>query len=93
MTRVTDGQGGWTTSWATFAEVWAKIEPKSARQNWKTDKLEHGVSHIVTIRNLDDVTSEMRILFDDRYLHIRGHRIIDEKRFFMELNCEEGEPS
>jgi SPP1 family predicted phage head-tail adaptor len=90
LSRASDGQGGWTETWTDHAEVWAKIVPKSARERFFSQQVQPTISHEVSIRSLDGLTSEMRIFFDDRIFQIHGIRRENEERWFMILDCEEG---
>lgn len=89
-----DGMGGLGEStWSDFKILWAKIEPYSAKEAYEKHELKHRVTHKVTIRYLDGVTSDMRVKFGERYLQIKGIRTVDERKRFIELACEEGVPA
>ena len=47
QTRVADGAGGWTDSWAAERSCWAKVEPLSGRERPSAMQLEHPVTHRV----------------------------------------------
>lgn len=51
--------------WASFAKVWAKIEPLSGREYWDAMKVNSEATHNVTIRYLPTLKAEMRIKFND----------------------------
>lgn len=90
MSRTTDGQGGWTESWADFATVWAKVKPMSAKERTFSQQIQENVTHKIVIRWLADVDSEMRISFEGRIFQIKGKIREDERRWFMEIMAEEG---
>ncbi len=92
-TRVTDGMGGGTITWANFSTVWSKIEPRSANETFWAKHLEHRVTHKITIRYLAGVTSEMRIVFGARVFQIKGVRNLEERNRWLVLDCEEGVPA
>lgn len=92
-TNTADGLGGFTESWSEYKTVWAKISPYSAKEAWEKMELKHRITHKVGIRYLSGVTSDMRVKFGTRYLQIKGIRILDERKRFMELACEEGVPA
>ncbi len=82
--------GGQTESWSTHATVWARVEPVSGRELMEAQQLEARVSHKVTIRALDTVTSEMRISHGSRSLNIESVlRINNELGEAMMLMCSE----
>lgn len=86
-----DGTGGFTVSWSTFASVWAKISPVSARVVRSADNNEHRVTHKIRIRELAGVTQKMRIAFEGRIFHVRGIADPEERDRFLDLYCEEGD--
>lgn len=93
VTRVSDGVGGFTESWSTFATRFAAIEPTKAFQIRWADHLEHRVTHKITLRYLSGVTSDMRVVYGSRTFHIRAIRNPEERNRFLELICEEGAAS
>lgn len=89
-----DGLGGFTAeTWSTLATIWAKIEPKSARELVDADQVVHRVSHVIFIRARDDVTGAMRVKFGSRIMAILSVRTILEGGRWTELLCEETAPS
>lgn len=90
LSRAADGQGGWTETWTHFAETWAKISPKSAREIYFSQRIQQNVSHEIVIRNLDGLTSEMRIVFGTRIFQIRGIKRENEEKWFIYIDAEEG---
>jgi SPP1 family predicted phage head-tail adaptor len=88
--RTPDGYGGYTETWQNIATTWAKVEPASAKERYFADKIEHNVTHVITIRSLGLLDTSMRVVFRDRVFHIRGIRDELERRRWMMLNCEEG---
>lgn len=92
-TLTVDGIGGNTETWATFATVWARIEPLSANQVFFSESLQHRVTHKITIRDLASLSSKMRISFDSRIFYIKSFRDLLEKNRFTEIMAEEGAAS
>lgn len=90
LTRTADGQGGWTESWSDFAEVWAKVEPVSASEKYFSQRIQQNTTHKIAIRWLENITSEMRIVFESRIFQIHGIRRENEERWFMFIDAEEG---
>jgi len=88
-----DGQGGQVETWATFATVWAKVEPVSAKERFFSDQMQYQRSHKITIRHLDNVTNTMRVSFDGRIFQIKGVRRPDERKFFLFIDAEENQGS
>jgi SPP1 family predicted phage head-tail adaptor len=94
LNRASDGYGGFDESWMTLETVWAKIEPISAKQRFFADKLEHNVTHIITIRYdstlFSNLNNNQRILYDSRYFQIHGFINIKEENRYIEIMAKEG---
>lgn len=84
-----DGAGGFTRSFATLAQVWAKIDPAGARDLFVEQRQEQSTTHVVTIRWRGDVKSQMRYIHRGRKLLIKSVVDSDERRFFLVCDCEE----
>lgn len=94
-TRVSDGQGGYTETWATVTNgaTFAKIEPASSQEVFRANQLKHVVTHKVTIRFLDGITSAHRVVFDGRAFNVRSVLNPGERGRVLSLLCEEGSAS
>jgi SPP1 family predicted phage head-tail adaptor len=93
-TKVPDGQGGYSTSWTTYAaDIFAALKATRGSQFWISEQLQQRVTHSIIVRALEGVTTEMRVLFGARVFHIRAVRDQDERGRFLELLTEEGAPS
>lgn len=89
-----DGAGGSVSeTWSTFAECWAKIEPKAGREMIAADQAVHRVTHVITIRSRTGVNIAQRVIYQSRTLAILGIREMLENGRWLELTCEEGAPS
>ena len=64
LTRNTAGES--ISTWATFAEVWAKVEPVAGREFFQLAQAQAQVDVKFTIRWLVGLTHDMRIIFDSR---------------------------
>jgi len=60
----TDAEGSPADDWATFATVWADVQPLTARELLEAAQAEGQISHQVTIRYRRDVTHNTRLLFN-----------------------------
>jgi SPP1 family predicted phage head-tail adaptor len=84
-----DGSGGFTRAYAPLAQVWARIEPTSAREQFVEQRLEQARTHLVVIRWRADVEAQMRFDFRGRKLFVRNLVDPDETRRFLHCECEE----
>lgn len=64
--------GEMNRQWVTLANVWAAIEPLSAREFISASKENSKVSARITIRSREDIDPSMRILHRGRYYNIEG---------------------
>ena len=58
---VADGAGGHVQEWEEVATLFARIEPLSATSRFGADQTLETVTHRVTLRHRDGVTSGMRL--------------------------------
>lgn len=84
-----DGAGGFSQSYVPVAQLWARIAPSGAREDFIEERQEQMVSHVVTIRWREGVTSGMRFVHRGRKLTIRAVFDPDEGRRFLRCQCEE----
>lgn len=90
VAETTDGMGGFTEVWSTFATVWADIRPVSTNERFYSQQLQATTTHKVIIRTNDNVTEKDRLIFDGRTFQIKGIlRDLEEARY-MTLECREG---
>jgi SPP1 family predicted phage head-tail adaptor len=90
VTRVPNGSGGYTTTWAPVGEVWAAVEPLEGRERIQAMQTDADVSHKVTMRYRAGVTAAMRVLHEGRVLDVVAPPIDHEERHqSMVLLCRE----
>ena len=85
-----DGAGGTTRSWTTLATVWAELLPLRGAENLLAFQQQAELTHRVTLRYRDDVTTAMRLSYDSRVFNIRSTRNVEERDQLLELLVEEG---
>jgi SPP1 family predicted phage head-tail adaptor len=88
--QLADGAGGYALGWAAVATVWADIKPLNGNEVFVAQHLEGHVTHRVTMRYRSDVTSDMRLVYDNRVFNIRAVMNTDERNRFSEILVEEG---
>lgn len=88
-----DGQGGFTTVWTTFATVWGEVKTSSRSERWFSDQVQPVGSHKIVIRWTAGLVETMRVKLDSvdvsRTYQIKGITFLDDKRFFVLLDCVE----
>ncbi len=81
--------GETTDTWTTYARVRAGIIPQNSREFVSAKQVRGEMTHLVEIRSLGGVTSQMRVLFGTRVLNIDGVIDADERNRQMFLACIE----
>jgi len=89
VSRASDGQGGFTESWADEATIHAAIEPVKAWEKYQAMQTQTPVTHKVTVRYLAGLTTKKRLLYGTRVLDIKEVINVDERSAFMELKVIE----
>lgn len=92
-TRVADGDGGYTDTWAAASPspVWARIEPATARaiERQAGATIEGPIDSLVTIRYHAGVSMKTRLTFEGRLLFVRGIQNVQERDRWLVLACQE----
>lgn len=85
-----DEYGQPSEAWATFAVVWAAVEPIQGREFWAQQQVQSEVTIRIRIRYLSGVRPDMRILYGSRVFSVES--VIDpkERHAEMQLMCSEG---
>ncbi|MGJ0395008.1 MAG: phage head closure protein [Methylocystis sp.] len=84
-----DGAAGFARSYAPVADLWARVAPGGAREDFVEQRAEQATSHSVTIRWREDVAKDMRFVHRGRKLRIQSVVDPDERRRFLVCQCEE----
>ena len=88
-TNSIDGVGENIETWSTFADVYANVQTKSGREFIHASAQNAELSHVVTVRYLTGLTSEMRINNGGSYLNILSVFDPDGKKREMKAHCNE----
>jgi SPP1 family predicted phage head-tail adaptor len=91
-TTVSDGMGGHVSTWATVAEAFAAIEPLSGREYFAAQQTQSTVTHKVTMRYIDGITSAFCVRYGTRVFDIRAVINNEERHQWLILMCEERRP-
>lgn len=88
-TKVDDGMGGSSVTWATIATVWAKVRPMSGTEREHSDRLNAQANYLIVIRYRDDITENDVAAWKGLRFNIRFSR--DEARStFLPIEAERG---
>lgn len=95
-TRVADGQGGFTESFAVTSPspVWSEIEPAtpSKMERLVGNSIQGTITHLITLRYHAGVTTKTRVTFGSRRFYVRGIQNVEERGQWLRLSCEESLP-
>lgn len=88
-TRIPDGMGGFTVTWADAASVWAAIWPVSAVEAIKANQTSMTITHRIRIRYRSMIKASWRISYAGRYFNVVS--IIDPNTAhrWLDLMCKE----
>lgn len=92
-TRTSDGSGGATVSWSTYATVWAHVRPMRGRERENAMREEAASDYIVVIRYRSGVVEGDRIEWRDRHMNVRFVRNEGPRTSMMEIESEMGAAS
>lgn len=84
-----DSFGAEISEWRQFIKVWADVSPVSGREFIAFKQINAEISTKVTIRYIAGVTTEMRVLFDNRIFEITSIINPEEKNVSLLLMCKE----
>ncbi|MDX1974468.1 MAG: phage head closure protein [Rickettsiales bacterium] len=89
-----DTQGGFTRSWQPIADLWAEIMPmhsyERGREPLVGGQLQATITHKITLRYRDGITTGQRLVFDGRAFNIHSVIVPNEAKQLIEIFAEEG---
>ena len=89
--RAADGTGELVPTWATFAVLWAALEPLTGSEKIQAQQVNASVNMKATVRYYAGITPQMRIRFGARTLQIASVQNIEERNREIDLMCVETE--
>lgn len=92
LTHALNAEGFDDTTVATYATLYAKIEPLGSRERLEAQQLAFKTTHKITIRfsalNIAITTTD-RVVLGSRFFNIQGIININEDDKFIQLNVQE----
>lgn len=84
-----DAFGGFEQTWSTETERWVHLEPLSARELFQAAQVQADISHRITLRFLDGLTTKHRMIINSKTYEIGSVTNPDGlKRFHVCLAIE-----
>lgn len=81
--------GSVITTWETFAEAWASIEPLIGREYFAQQREQATVSHKIRMRYQAGITHKMRVAWGTRLFEIESVLNVGERNREIVLMCSE----
>tara|TARA_R110002153_G_scaffold233263_1_gene386647 strand:- start:127 stop:495 length:369 start_codon:yes stop_codon:yes gene_type:complete len=94
-----DSGGGFTSSWTTTRNLFAKVTPRSGQEKFEAGRLDHSITHDIYTRYYSDINfksngGQMRISWSDngvtRTFNIKSVIDVGERDRFLIFRCSEG---
>lgn len=71
LTNVSDGAGGWETTWETYDTSKALVTPISSREFGQSSQTRNPIEYEVYYPYRDDIKPEMRVIYNGETLAIK----------------------
>jgi len=84
-----DEQGGFIETWINIKTTWAEIKPINTLSDLEANRISENISHLITIRYFEPLTTECRIIYQDRIFMIKSVINIMESNKIQEIIAEE----
>ena len=89
QTKVSDGMGGFTTTWVDLATVWAKKTTHRSDEAMQAMATTGIAVHNFRVRYRTDISSSDRIKEGNKFMNIIGPPIEIERRTWMDVTAKE----
>lgn len=83
--KTSDGVGGFISKWETKKNIWCKIELNNIQLEEKYKTLVKDSNYIITIRKLNSIKENVRIVFNKKIFLVRY--IDDSDKKFTKIFC------
>ena len=81
--------GSILTTWETYIEAWASIEPLIGREYFAQQREQATVSHKIRMRHIAGITHKMRVAWGTRLFEIESVLNVGERNREIVLMCSE----
>jgi SPP1 family predicted phage head-tail adaptor len=97
LNRVSDGQGGVTTTWSDFANAVGFVEQISGGEVLKViesgSKIDDAEMYTFQFEFITGVTLDMRIFYNGETYNIKGIKPLQDVDVWLMVTAEKGEPT
>lgn len=88
LTRTSDGGGGYTEQWTTYATVWANVRPMSGRERYQAQQTQASANYRIAIRYRADIDPADRIVWRGKVLNIRFIADAGPRDLYLTIDAE-----
>ncbi len=88
-TSVSDGQGGFTETYADGATVSASITPAKGYEKYQAMQAQTPITHEILMRYRADVTTASRLKYSTRVFWVQECLNVDEENRFLKIKAVE----
>ena len=85
ITKIPDGQGGFTVTWSTFANVTGFVKIDSGREGELDDHIKSQYSRKFSFEFIAGLTNDMRILYDGDYYNVRSIKSAQDSTIWIDV--------
>jgi SPP1 family predicted phage head-tail adaptor len=89
VSRVSDGQGGFTETWNDGTTVWANITPMKGYEKFQAMQMQTPLTHKIAMRYTSEVTTASRLKFGTRVFEVKEVINIEERGRFLAIKALE----
>ena len=88
-TKVADGIGGYTRTWALLDTVRCRFTPKSGREALLQERIRNPITHTVIMRYRNDFDHNAKLIYDGREFNIKSVIDIKERKRWLTVDAIE----
>lgn len=89
VTKVSDNEGGFTSSWADANTIWAAIKSMRAKQIGEYRSINVEATHLIKVRGGIDIEENQRIIFGIRIFEVLTVENEKEQNVTKWIVCKE----
>lgn len=85
LSRLPDGQGGFTTTWSTYLTITGFVKTDSANEITLDDHIKTQDIKKFSFEYVSDLNAEMRILYNGDYYNIHSIKSIQDSNIWIDV--------
>ena len=89
LSSVPDGMGGYTTEWVKLCNAWAKVRPKSTKEEDNADRVEGSAVYIFIMR-YREIDDRCRFIWRGKPFNVRPSMDRGPRCLYISVEAERG---